>query len=399
MAEVNLSLKFAVTGKESLVPTIEELKTLSDLTKKQFKIAIDVTDFNNNLKTLKDNLGKLGMSKSFQSSIEALKKTFEGFNTDKLDGSKIRAFVDNLAGIQTADIKEIVKQLNSLAPALAQLNSAKVPNLNSFMNGLKKLEAGNFNVDKIKDVIKTINSFQAINLQVLGTKDLQTLLRVLKQFGESGIDDTVIKKLNNIAKALNNLKLDIKMTGLSDLNDFIKRLRAIDKLQLDEQKFLKKMETIKKGFEQLSQAKIDINKIKSMADLMRELNGAGGGGGSGGNGGVSSSGMGLLGGFLSMQAIKSQIDSAKELEYAILQVGVAGELTRNQMSEVKNEMYDFSRESGKSALEITQAMDAIIKTGQSLSDSTIILETSVKTAVAAGKVFALYDSNIISKVA
>ena len=385
MAEVNLSLKFAVTGNESLVPTIEELKTLSDLTKKQFKIAIDVTDFNNNLKTLKDNLGKLGMSKSFQSSIEALKKTFEGFNTDKLDGSKIRAFVDSLAGIQTADIKEIVKQLNSLAPALAQLNSAKVPNLNSFMNGLKKLEAGNFNVDKIKGVIDTINSFQAINLQVLGTKDLQTLLRVLKQFGESGIDDTVIKKLNNIAKALNNLKLDIKMTGLSDLNDFIKRLRAIDKLQLDEQKFLKKMETIKKGFEQLSQAKIDINKIKSMADLMRELNGAGGGGGSGGNGGVSSGGMGLLGGFLSMQAIGSQIDSAKELEYAILQVGVAGELTRNQMSEVKNEMYDFSRESGKSALEITQAMDAIIKTGQSLSDSTIILETSVKTAVAAGE--------------
>ena len=399
MAEVNLSLKFAVAGSETLTPVLAELNAIKDLTKNQFKIAIDVTDFNNSLKTLKDNLGKLGMSKTFQSSIEALKKTFEGFNTDKLDGSKIRAFVDNLAGIQTADIKEIVKQLNSLAPALAQLNSAKVPNLNSFMNGLKKLEAGNFNVDKIKGVIDTINSFQAINLQVLGTKDLQTLLRVLKQFGESGIDDTVIKKLNNIAKALNNLKLDIKMTGLSDLNDFIKRLRAIDKLQLDEQKFLKKMETIKKGFEQLSQAKIDINKIKSMADLMRELNGAGGGGGSGGNGGVSSGGMGLLGGFLSMQAIGSQIDSAKELEYAILQVGVAGELTRNQMSEVKNEMYDFSRESGKSALEITQAMDAIIKTGQSLSDSTIILETSVKTAVAAGKVFALYDSNIISKVA
>jgi hypothetical protein len=394
MAEVNLSLKFAVTGNESLTPTIEELKTLSDMTKKQFKIAIDVTDFNNNLKTLKDNLGKLGMSKTFQSSIESLKKTFEGFNTDKLDGSKVKAFVTDLAGIGTADIKEVVKQLNSLAPALAQLNSAKVPNLNSFMNGLKKLEAGNFNVDKIKGVIDTINSFQAINLQILGTKDLQTLMRLLKTLSESGIDDTALKKLKKISTALNNLKLDIKMTGLNDLGEFIRRLRSIDKLQIDEQKFLKKMETIKKGFEQLSQAKIDVAKIKSMAELLTGLGSA-----EKNVGGVSSGGMGLLGGFLSMQAIVSQIESAKELEYAILQVGVAGELTRNQMVEVKNEMYDFSRESGKSALEITHAMDAIIKTGQSLSDSTIILETSVKTAVAAGKVFALYDSNIISKVA
>lgn len=396
MAEVNLSLKFAVAGSENIEKTITSLENLQKNTK--FKIELDIKDFNDNLKTLKENLGKLGMNKTFQSSIEALKKTFEGFNTDKLDSGKIKAFIGDLTAVNTADIKEIVKQLNSLAPALAQLNSAKVPNLNSFMNGLKKLEAGNFNVDKIKDVIKTINSFQAINLQILGTKDLQTLLRVLKQFGESGIDDTVIKKLNKIAKALNNLKLDIKMTGLNDLNDFIKRLRAIDKLQLDEQKFLKKMETIKKGFEQLSQAKIDINKIKSMADLMRELNGAGGGGGSGGSSGFGGMG-GILGSILSISAVNTQIEAAKDLEYAILQVGVAGELSSNQMAEVKNEMFDFSRASGKSALEITQAMDAIIKTGQSLSDSSLILETSVKTAVAAGKVFALYDSNIISKVA
>lgn len=397
MAEVNLSLKFAVAGSENVEKMITSLESLQKNTK--FKIELDIKDFNENLKTLQTTIGKLGMSKTFQSSIEALKKTFEGFNTDKLDGTKIREFVEGLNSIKTNDIKEIVKQLNSLAPALAQLNSAKVPNLTSFMNGLKKLEAGNFNVDKIKDVIKTINSFQAINLQILGTKDLQTLLRVLKQFGESGIDDTVIKKLNKIAKALNNLKLDIKMTGLNDLNDFIKRLRAIDKLQLDEQKFLKKMETIKKGFEQLSQAKIDINKIKSMADLMRELNGVGGGGGSGGNNGGMGNIGGLLGSIFSISAANNQIESAKDLEYAVLQVGVAGELTKSQMGDLKNEMFDFSRESGKSALEITQAMDAIIKTGQSLSDSSLILETSVKTAVAAGKVFALYDSNIISKVA
>jgi hypothetical protein len=108
---------------------------------------------------------------------------------------------------------------------------------------------------------------------------------------------------------------------------------------------------------------------------------------------------GILGSILSISAVNTQIEAAKDLEYAILQVGVAGELSSNQMAEVKNEMFDFSRASGKSALEITQAMDAIIKTGQSLSDSSLILETSVKTAVAAGKVFALYDSNIISKVA
>lgn len=436
MAEVNLSLKFAVTGSDAVETAITNLEKLKEHTK--FKIELDIKDFNANLTTLKENLGKLGMNKTFQSSIEALKKTFEGFNTDKLDSGKIKAFIGDLTAVNTADIKEIVKQLNSLAPALAQLNSAKVPNLNSFMNGLKKLEAGNFNVDKIKDVIKTINSFQAINLQILGTKDLQTLLRVLKQMGENGIDDKAVKKLKQVLNILNGLKIDINMSGLSSIpsmiknmegldkisineSDFLKKmqtvqrglsilsnstvdsgkskaigdmlkgfsglkgLEALENIKLDEKKFLRKMQTIRKGLEELSQAKIDIAKIKSMADLISSLNSFGGSGGaSGGLGGMGGI-AGLASTYFSFNALRDSTEEAKQLEYAMLQVGVAGELSSQQMKELKQTMYELSSQSGKSALEITQAMDAIIKTGQSLEGAKAILDTALKTSVAAGE--------------
>jgi hypothetical protein len=144
------------------------------------------------------------------------------------------------------------------------------------------------------------------------------------------------------------------------------------------------METVKKGFEQLSQAKVDIQKIKAMAETMREISTVV-------RESSRTSGLdtgtiaGMLGGFITVQSIGSMVQDAKELEYAILQVGVAGELTRTQMDMLKNEMYDFSRATGKSALEITQALDSIIKTGQAVDDSRKILEGAVMASVSSGE--------------
>ena len=399
MAEVNLSLRFQASNTSVINDVLEGLQKIESKTLKKFKIQLDSDEFIKNLTALKSAIGRLGLDNGLVSNINSVSKAFSGISTNKIDTTKIKDFVDALKSINVAELKQITGSLHSLGNALTNISGAKPPNINSFVNSINKLNNANFDASKIEKVVNAIKSFQGVNLEILGTKDLNQLFRVLKSFNESGLDDSVVKKLNNIVKALNKMKLNVNMSGLETIPEMIKRLRQLDKLQLDEQKFLKKMETIKKGFEQLSQAKIDINKIKSMADLMRELNGAGGVGGSGGNNGGMGNIGGLLGSIFSISAANNQIESAKDLEYAVLQVGVAGELTKTQMGDLKNEMFDFSRESGKSALEITQAMDAIIKTGQSLSDSSLILETSVKTAVAAGKVFALYDSNIISKVA
>ena len=70
---------------------------------------------------------------------------------------------------------------------------------------------------------------------------------------------------NNIAKALNKLKININMSGLEAIPEMIKRLRQIDKLQLDEQKFLKKMETIKKGFEP-GESIVDFSQLEETTD-------------------------------------------------------------------------------------------------------------------------------------
>jgi hypothetical protein len=398
MAEVNLSLRFQATNTKAINDVLEGLQKIESKTLNKFKIQLDSEEFVKNLNSLKSAIGRLGLDNGLVANINSVSKALNSINMGKLDTTKLKDFVDALKSINVNELKQVAGSLHSIGNALNNINGAKPPNINSFVNSINKLNSANFDATKIEKLLNAIKAFQGVNLEILGTKDLNQLFRILKNFSDSGLDDSVVKKLNNIAKALSRLKININMSGLEAIPEMIKRLRQIDKLQLDEQKFLKKMETIKKGFEQLSQAKIDINKIKSMADLMRELNGAGGGGGSGGSSGFGGMG-GILGSILSISAVNTQIEAAKDLEYAILQVGVAGELSSNQMADVKNEMFDFSRASGKNALEITQAMDAIIKTGQSLSDSSLILETSVKTAVAAGKVFALYDSNIISKVA
>jgi ribosomal protein S20 len=395
MAEVNLSLRFQATNTKAINDVLEGLQKIESKTLNKFKIQLDSEEFVKNLNSLKSAIGRLGLDNGLVANINSVSKALNSINMGKLDTTKLKDFVDALKSINVNELKQVAGSLHSIGNALNNISGAKPPNINSFVNSINKLNSANFDATKIEKLLNAIKAFQGVNLEILGTKDLNQLFRILKNFSDSGLDDSVVKKLNNIAKALNRLKININMSGLEAIPEMIKRLRQIDKLQLDEQKFLSKMQTLRKGFEQLSQAKIDINKIKSMADLLNGIRSSADKAGNGGFGGMG----GMLGSLLSVSAVNAQIDSAKELEYAVLQVGVAGELTKSQMGNLKNEMFDFSRESGKSALEITQAMDAIIKTGQSLSDSSLILETSVKTAVAAGKVFALYDSNIISKVA
>jgi ribosomal protein S20 len=395
MAEVNLSLRFQATNTKAINDVLEGLQKIESKTLNKFKIQLDSEEFVKNLNSLKSAIGRLGLDNGLVANINSVSKALNSINMGKLDTTKLKDFVDALKSINVNELKQVAGSLHSIGNALNNISGAKPPNINSFVNSINKLNSANFDATKIEKLLNAIKAFQGVNLEILGTKDLNQLFRILKNFSDSGLDDSVVKKLNNIAKALSRLKININMSGLEAIPEMIKRLRQIDKLQLDEQKFLSKMQTLRKGFEQLSQAKIDINKIKSMADLLNGIRSSADKAGNGGFGGMG----GMLGSLLSVSAVNAQIDSAKELEYAVLQVGVAGELTKSQMGNLKNEMFDFSRESGKSALEITQAMDAIIKTGQSLSDSSHILETSVKTAVAAGKVFALYDSNIISKVA
>ena len=123
------------------------------------------------------------------------------------------------------------------------------------------------------------------------------------------------------------------------------------------------MQAIRKSFEELNKAKIDVNKIKTMSEAMANLSATtkkiqkeytG----------ISMTGLGMFaGGWFSANTIRTTVENAKQLEYAILQVGIAGELTRGQMNSLKEEMYDLSRATGKSAIEITGALDAIIKTG------------------------------------
>jgi len=384
VAQVEFDLKFKASNTTVIDDVETKISKLDEKLSKKFKIGLDSEDFKNEFNSLIKSLSSTkNMDKSLK-NFETFKNVFKDFDTKNLDISKISAFISEIEKIKDVELAKIIKNINSLIPALSKLNSIKTPSLNSFYSGLKKLEDGNFDISKIESVIKTINSFPKIVLKIEGVQDLSKLIRLIGTLDGLKLSDAFFKNINKLSKTFDKLKINAKMEGLEDLKTFINRLRSLDKLQINEQKFLKKMETVKKGFEQLSQAKVDIQKIKAMAETMREISTVV-------RESSRTSGLdtgtiaGMLGGFITVQSIGSMVQDAKELEYAILQVGVAGELTRTQMDMLKNEMYDFSRATGKSALEITQALDSIIKTGQAVDDSRKILEGAVMASVSSGE--------------
>lgn len=448
MAEVNLSLRFQATNTSAINEVLEGLQKIESKTLKKFKIQLDSEEFIKNLTALKSAIGRLGLDNGLVSNINSVSKALSGISTNKIDTNKIKDFVDSLKSINVSELKQLAGNLNSLGNSLNKLTGTKPPSMTAFINSIKKLAESNVDLKKIENILLTMEHFKSITFEMKGLSDFKDIIKVINNLNKIGIDENVLNKFKKVLEIFNGIKTDINMSGISSIPTMIKNMEGLDKIKvneqdflnkmqviqkglnilsktvvdndksksisdmmkgfsglkglealerikLDEKKFLAKMQTIRKGFEELSQAKIDINKIKSMAEMMNGISSSSKNIGNEGGFGMG----GILGSILSISAVNTQIEAAKDLEYAILQVGVAGELSSNQMADVKNKMFDFSRDSGKNALEITQAMDAIIKTGQSLSDSSLILETSVKTAVAAGKVFALYDSNIISKVA
>ena len=451
MSEVNLNLKFQATNTNTLDSITAKVDKLEASLRKGFKLELDTKAFTENLNTLQSTLNRLGKDTQLVNNMKSIAGAFNSLSDAKLNTAKIKEFTDNLKSLSAKDIKDIAGSLHSVANALTKMNGTKPPSMTAFINSINKLSSVNVDTEKMGKMFKIISSFKDITISISGTKDLNALIGSLTRMNNVGLDTAVLLKFKKMLEALSGINANINIRGLSNIPTFVKNMSALDsirlneteflnkmktvmkglqyfngsdlnmrlngiqniprfvqgmadldKVRLNEQNFLKKMQTIAKGFEVLSKANIDIEKMRIMADAMRSIadasRGAGGNGGGGGFGGMGGL-AGLATGWLSMGEINNQVEQAKQLEYAILQVGVAGELSSEQMRTLKQDMFDMSNQSGKSALEITQAMEAIIKTGQSLSDSKYILDTAIKTSVASGKVFALHNRDIMSKVA
>ena len=437
MSEVNLNLKFQVNNAKSVNDIADKIDALEVKTRKKFKLEIDTENFNKNLNTLQSTLNRLGKDTGLIANMKNIASAFGALNNVKLDSVKIREFVDSIKAINVSEMKQIAGSLNSLGNAISKLSGNKLPSMSTFVNSIKKLAESSVDLKKIENILLTLEHFKSITFDIKGLSEFKDVIKALNGLNKLGVDDAVLGKLKKIVDILNGIKIDINMSGLSSIPTMIKNMEGLDKIKineadflkkmqtiqkglailsnsnldaskskaigdmlkgfsglkgleslerikLDEQKFLKKMQTIRKGFEELSKAQIDVNKMKQMADAMRSIVEISSGGGAGGNGGSSSLST-MVAGFMSMQAIGNSLEQAKELEYSILQIGVAGELTSQQMKDVKNSIYELSNQSGKSAIEVSTALDTIIKTGQALASAQLILDAAVKTSVASGE--------------
>lgn len=450
MSEVNLNLKFQVNNAKSVNDIADKIDALEVKTRKKFKLEIDTENFNTNLNTLQSTLNRLGKDTGLIANMKNIASAFGALNNVKLDSVKIREFVDSIKAINVSEMKQIAGSLNSLGNAITKLSGNKLPSMSTFVNSIKKLAESSVDLKKIENILLTLEHFKSITFDIKGLSEFKDVIKALNGLNKLGVDDAVLGKLKKIVDILNGIKIDINMSGLSSIPTMIKNMEGLDKIKineadflkkmqtiqkglailsnsnldaskskaigdmlkgfsglkgleslerikLDEQKFLKKMQTIRKGFEELSKAQIDVNKMKQMADAMRSIvEISSGSGGAGGNGGSSSLST-MVAGFMSMQAIGNSLEQAKELEYSILQIGVAGELTSQQMKDVKNSIYELSNQSGKSAIEVSGALDTIIKTGQALASAQLILDAAVKTSVSSGEPL-IATANSLSKI-
>lgn len=438
MSEVNLNLKFQVTNAKSVDDIADKIDKLELRTRKKFQLELDTDNFVKNLNTLQTTLNRIGKDTGLVSNIKNIATAFNSLNNTKVDVDKVKAFVDSVKSINASELKQIAGSLNSLGNALNKLTGVKPPSMATFLNSIQKLAESNVDLKKIENILVTMEHFKSITFDMKGLSDFKDIVRVINNLNKIGVDDETLIRFKKILEVFNGINTDVNLKGLSSIPTMIKNMEGLDKInineqdflnkmqviqkglnilsktivdndksksisdmmkgfsglkglesleriKLDENKFLAKMATIRKGFEELSQAKIDVAKMQQMAEAMKsiaEINRN-----NKGNDSFSSFGgiAGLVGSYFSIQSVANATEQAKQLEYAILQVGVAGELSSQQMKDLKQVMFEMSAQSGKTALDVTNAMDAIIKTGQSLENSKFILDAALKTSVATGE--------------
>ena len=93
----------------------------------------------------------------------------------------------------------------------------------------------------------------------------------------------------------------------------------------------------------------------------------------------------LIGTYAIFNTARSQLSNFMELEDATYNLGVVAQFSEYQIQQMRQSIIDMSTDLPQSSIEITKAMDAVMRTGKSYEEARVIVQKTSKLATASGE--------------
>lgn len=237
-------------------------------------------------------------------------------------------------------------------------------------------------------------------------QSLTTVANGLKKVKEANLQEKDIQKierLNNIFKAENNSKMNQFGQSLGEVAKGLSKLA-----NADSEKLARNLDVIKSNLNAIS--KINLSNLNSLGNItnltsnVRNLTGTNGASSQAKEPTGNKSMLSITeymaryaGAYAAFNIGKASLVELYDFEKAITQIGIAGEMSQTQIQSLRYEYGNLATENGISAKEIAMAGEVIIKTGQSLSDTNLILKEAIKLSKATGDSLS-YTAESLSKI-
>jgi len=322
---------------------------------------------------------------------------------------------DLLKGMDSKQISKLLVEFKDLNSQTTKIKST----LNGFMDGtidsIKKLEAMNRKVNLIEDSIKNIKRLSIIEgkLDIKSNadstlKDIEKIRNDIKSAYSTGDYKSIDLLNNSLSELINknkilkkdfgklpdveNVNMKSSISQLEVLQAQLKRLSTIDPtvrlehglkdVSKETLKLIVESEKLKQSMASVDD-KSDIPNLKAqLIEVRQEFNKLN-------NAKLEGRPQTNISDLVSTYAVfntaKAQLSNFMELEDATYNLGVVAQFSEFQIQQMRQSIIDMSTDLPQSSIEITKAMDAVMRTGKSYEEARVIVQKTSKLATASGE--------------
>jgi len=250
-------------------------------------------------------------------------------NDASILNSRVLELANSLSKVKTeSEIPEVIHQFNTLKNELKDIKKIQSE------SDMKQEKPRFTGLDSSKEQLAILE----IQVNKLANTDPTKRL-------EAGLKDVSAESLKLISE-INKLK--ISMETVDDKSD-IPKIKA----QLIE---------VRQEFNKLNKLKLDILPKENRTSIND-----------------------LIGTYAIFNTAKAQLSNFMELEDATYNLGVVAQLSEYQIQQMRQSIIDMSTDLPQSSIEITKAMDAVMRTGKSYEEARVIVQKTSKLATASGE--------------
>ena len=419
LAKLQIFVENTVKGFNKLESSVgkfnsEGLKTIETLEKQSRALEVlkKQTEAQKQIAILGNKQEQVKSAETLLRSIDKVSKTITttAFNPDYTEIAKTDARIQGLEG----SFKSLKKEIET--PPKAPKKDPLLESYDNLIYKIQTVELEKKKLDKILYSSTTISDSDKANIakKMYSTDEvsgqLKTAIQALPQI-EGGYSKETLTKLQFLLKEyensvkeisveinkLNNNKIDMEgsisqvellkaqLENLAKVDPSTRAEKGLRDVSKEAMTLLSKVNMLEDAMGKIDD-KSDIPKLKAqLIEVRGEFNKLN-------NSKLDvvpdKSGQGLgdfVGYYAVFNTIKSQMSNFMALEDATYDLGVVAQFTNDQIQTMRKTIIDTATTLPNSAIEITKAMDAVMRTGKSYEEATIIVKKTAELAVASGE--------------